>query len=135
MGRMAGMRLLGSMRLVISQAKFTPITALENEVIRRHCRSCRGSRRDRQTWNPCATVTSMNGPKSPIELGMTQTPWSDGGFSAHFISCGCHRRADAIERKLHLLARRLILPHPRGGTLDVTAPLPPHMRQTFDVFG
>jgi len=28
----------------------------------------------------------------------------------------------AIERKLHLLARRLILPHPRGGTLDVTAP-------------
>jgi 23S rRNA pseudouridine955/2504/2580 synthase len=42
---------------------------------------------------------------------------------------------DAIERKLHLLARRLILPHPRGGTLDVNAPLPPHMRQTFDVFG
>jgi 23S rRNA pseudouridine955/2504/2580 synthase len=33
------------------------------------------------------------------------------------------------------LARRLILPHPRGGTLDVNAPLPPHMRQTFDVFG
>jgi 23S rRNA pseudouridine955/2504/2580 synthase len=42
---------------------------------------------------------------------------------------------DAVERKLHLLARRLILPHPRGGTLDVTAPLPSHMRQTFDLFG
>ena len=63
----------------------------------------------------------MNGSKSPIELGMTQTPWSDGGFSAHFISCGCHWCADAFERKLHLLARRLILPHPRSGTLDVTA--------------
>jgi 23S rRNA pseudouridine955/2504/2580 synthase len=40
-----------------------------------------------------------------------------------------------IERKLHLVARRLILPHPRGGVLDVTAPLPPHMRKTFDLFG
>jgi 23S rRNA pseudouridine955/2504/2580 synthase len=42
---------------------------------------------------------------------------------------------DTIERKLHLLARRLILPHPGGGTLDVTAPLPPHMQRTFDLFG
>ena len=42
---------------------------------------------------------------------------------------------DAIERKLHLLARRLVLPHPRGGTLDVTAPLPPHMRASFDLLG
>ncbi len=42
---------------------------------------------------------------------------------------------DAVERKLHLLARRLVLPHPRGGVLDVTAPLPPHMLRTFDLFG
>lgn len=42
---------------------------------------------------------------------------------------------DAVERKLHLLARRLVLPHPRGGALDVTAPLPPHMQRTFDLFG
>lgn len=42
---------------------------------------------------------------------------------------------DGVERKLHLLARRLILPHPRGGTLDVTAPLPPHMQASFDMFG
>jgi 23S rRNA pseudouridine955/2504/2580 synthase len=41
----------------------------------------------------------------------------------------------AVERKLHLLARRLVLPHPRGGMLDVTAPLPPHMQRTFDMFG
>ena len=40
-----------------------------------------------------------------------------------------------IERKLHLLARRLVLPHPKGGVFDVTAPLPPHMRKTFDLFG
>ena len=40
-----------------------------------------------------------------------------------------------IENKLHLLARRLVLPHPRGGMIDVTAPLPPHMKATFDMFG
>ena len=42
---------------------------------------------------------------------------------------------DGIEKKLHLLARRLVLPHPRGGTLDVTAPLPPHMKASFDLLG
>jgi 23S rRNA pseudouridine955/2504/2580 synthase len=42
---------------------------------------------------------------------------------------------DGVERKLHLLARRLILPHPRGGMLDVTAPLPAHMQRSFDMFG
>ncbi len=40
-----------------------------------------------------------------------------------------------LEPKLHLLARRLILPHPLGGTIDVTAPLPPHMQKSFDMFG
>jgi 23S rRNA pseudouridine955/2504/2580 synthase len=42
---------------------------------------------------------------------------------------------EGVERKLHLLARRLVLPHPHGGVLDVTAPLPPHMQRTFDMFG
>jgi 23S rRNA pseudouridine955/2504/2580 synthase len=40
-----------------------------------------------------------------------------------------------LEPKLHLLARRLVLPHPRGGKIDVTAPLPPHMQIAFDMFG
>lgn len=40
-----------------------------------------------------------------------------------------------LEPKLHLLARRLILPHPRGGMIDVTAPLPPHMQKSFEMFG
>jgi 23S rRNA pseudouridine955/2504/2580 synthase len=38
-------------------------------------------------------------------------------------------------RKLHLHARALMLPHPRGGRLTVTAPLPPHMRETWAFFG
>src|ERR1700721_164932 len=40
-----------------------------------------------------------------------------------------------LEPKLHLLARRLILPHPRGGVIDVTAPLPEHMKRSFAMFG
>jgi 23S rRNA pseudouridine955/2504/2580 synthase len=37
--------------------------------------------------------------------------------------------------RLHLHARRIIFPHPRGGTVDVSAPLPVHMRDTFALFG
>ena len=40
-----------------------------------------------------------------------------------------------VEQKLHLLARRLVLPHPRGGMIDVTAPLPAHMQKSWDLFG
>jgi 23S rRNA pseudouridine955/2504/2580 synthase len=40
-----------------------------------------------------------------------------------------------IQKKLHLLARRIVVPHPRGGTIDVTAPLPLHMLQTWNLLG
>ncbi len=42
-----------------------------------------------------------------------------------------------VPKKLHLHARRLILPHPRGGhrTIDVTAPIPEHMAVTWRYLG
>ncbi|MEL6978813.1 MAG: RluA family pseudouridine synthase [Pseudomonadota bacterium] len=40
-----------------------------------------------------------------------------------------------ISRKLHLHARRLSLPHPAGGVLTVTAPLPEHMRRSWAALG
>lgn len=41
-----------------------------------------------------------------------------------------------LQKRLHLLARRIIIPHPRGsGLIDVSAPLPPHMAQSFAVLG
>ncbi|MBN8918539.1 MAG: RluA family pseudouridine synthase [Rhizobiales bacterium] len=41
-----------------------------------------------------------------------------------------------LQNRLHLLARRLVIPHPRGnGVIDVSAPLPQHMAQTFAVLG
>lgn len=39
------------------------------------------------------------------------------------------------QAKMHLHARFLSVPHPNKGTLEVEAPLPPHMRETFDFFG
>ena len=40
-----------------------------------------------------------------------------------------------MQNKLHLLARRIAVPHPRGGAIDVTAPLPPHMEQSWNLLG
>jgi 23S rRNA pseudouridine955/2504/2580 synthase len=42
--------------------------------------------------------------------------------------------AEQIDNKLHLHARRLVLPHPfTDGKIDVTAPLPEHMKKTWDI--
>jgi 23S rRNA pseudouridine955/2504/2580 synthase len=40
-----------------------------------------------------------------------------------------------MQNRLHLHAHRIAVPHPRGGTVDVTAPLPPHMLQTWNLLG
>jgi 23S rRNA pseudouridine955/2504/2580 synthase len=40
-----------------------------------------------------------------------------------------------MQNRLHLLARRIVAPHPRGGTIDITAPLPPHMQQSWNLLG
>ena len=49
---------------------------------------------------------------------------------------GLDNLPDAVAPKLHLHARRITFPHPRGGkTVDVTAPLPGFMRQTWNFYG
>lgn len=42
---------------------------------------------------------------------------------------------EELGKGLHLHARRLIIPHPRKGTLDVTAPLGAELRKTWTCFG
>ncbi|MBK8209929.1 MAG: RluA family pseudouridine synthase [Rhodospirillales bacterium] len=42
---------------------------------------------------------------------------------------------EGIGERLHLHARTLRFPHPGGGELQVTAPLPKHLRATFHFFG
>lgn len=41
----------------------------------------------------------------------------------------------SISRKMHLHARRLIIDHPDGAPLDVTAPLPEHFANSLDQLG
>jgi 23S rRNA pseudouridine955/2504/2580 synthase len=40
-----------------------------------------------------------------------------------------------MQKRLHLLARHISVPHPDGGRLSVTAPLPPHMVQSWNLLG
>jgi len=51
-----------------------------------------------------------------------------GGSAAHLAGV-------VAATGLHLHARSLQTPSPEGGTLRVTAPLPPHLRQTWDLLG
>lgn len=55
----------------------------------------------------------------------------DGKYGA----AAAHPAGVPNARKLHLHARALSLPHPAGGWLVVTAPLPAHMRETWAFFG
>jgi 23S rRNA pseudouridine955/2504/2580 synthase len=49
-----------------------------------------------------------------------------GGQAAHLEGFG---------NTLHLHARALRLPHPEGGVLELAAPLPAHMKETFGLLG
>ena len=40
-----------------------------------------------------------------------------------------------IQNRLHLHARRIRIPNPSGGVIDITAPLPPHMIQSWNLLG
>ena len=51
-----------------------------------------------------------------------------GGSAAHLAGV-------VAASGLHLHARSLAIPSPEGGLLRVTAPLPPHMRETWDLLG
>jgi len=54
---------------------------------------------------------------------------------AKYGAAAAHLAGVPGAKRLHLHARSLSIPHPRGGTLRVTAPLPRHMRQSWEFFG
>lgn len=54
------------------------------------------------------------------------------GESKYASKCGEKSCPAGLQNRLHLLAKRLIIPHPSGGTLDISAPLPPHMQQSWN---
>jgi len=49
--------------------------------------------------------------------------------------CAAFLEGESIAKKLHLHARAIRMPHPAGGTLEAEAPMPPHMRATFEALG
>src|SRR5262249_55059607 len=54
---------------------------------------------------------------------------------AKFFSKENWQLPGGMQNRLHLVARRIVVPHPRGGAIDITAPLPPHMRQSWNLIG
>lgn len=48
---------------------------------------------------------------------------------------GLEGMPEGMTKKLHLHARRIVFPHPREGTIDISAPLPEHMLNSFELFG
>jgi 23S rRNA pseudouridine955/2504/2580 synthase len=40
-----------------------------------------------------------------------------------------------LAHALHLHARAIRLPHPNGKSFSISAPLPPHMKATFEALG
>lgn len=48
---------------------------------------------------------------------------------------GAFLRMEGLAKQLHLHARRLRLPHPERGMIDVKAPPPPHFQRALEAFG
>jgi 23S rRNA pseudouridine955/2504/2580 synthase len=54
---------------------------------------------------------------------------------AKYGEAAAHLAGVPGSRRLHLHARSLAMPHPLGGSREFTAPLPVHMRRTWEFFG
>lgn len=55
------------------------------------------------------------------------------GDTKYFFSDSNWTLPGGMQNRLHLHARRIRIPHPSGGILDIVAPLPPHMVQSFNL--
>ncbi|KEC54518.1 RluA family pseudouridine synthase [Bartonella koehlerae] len=55
------------------------------------------------------------------------------GDAKYFCSDSNWTLPGGIQNRLHLHARRIRIPHPSGGILDIVAPLPLHMVQSFNL--
>src|SRR5262249_51646309 len=53
---------------------------------------------------------------------------------AKYGAASAHLPGVPGSRRLQLHARALSIPHPAGGSLRITAPLPPHMQRSWEFF-
>ncbi|HXE28699.1 MAG TPA: RluA family pseudouridine synthase [Stellaceae bacterium] len=86
---------------------------------------------DRFAWLALEPVTGRTHQLRVHALTLGTPILGDGKYGG----AAAHPASLPQARKLHLHARAIALPLPSGKTLSVTAPLPPHMRASWDFFG
>jgi 23S rRNA pseudouridine955/2504/2580 synthase len=86
---------------------------------------------ERATWLALLPVTGRTHQLRAHCAALGTPILGDGKYGGR----GAQLPGGAAAHRLHLHARSLEIPHPRGGTLRVSAPLPPHMRRMWDFFG
>jgi 23S rRNA pseudouridine955/2504/2580 synthase len=80
------------------------------------------------------TLKPVTGRTHQLRVHMAQlgTPIID---DPRYFNIENYQGADGLGKGLHLHARRIALPLRNGNRLDVSAPLPPHMQQSFEALG
>jgi 23S rRNA pseudouridine955/2504/2580 synthase len=86
---------------------------------------------DRASWLALLPVTGRTHQLRAHCAALGTPILGDGKYGGN----AAHLPGGAAVHRLHLHARSLAIPHPAGGTLSVTAPLPSQMRQMWDFFG
>lgn len=84
----------------------------------------------RLSWLAMAPVTGRTHQLRAHAAAMGHPVVGDGKYGGAEAHPG-----GEIARKLHLHARCLVIPHPRGGTFEITAPLPAHMQKAWALLG
>lgn len=86
---------------------------------------------DRVTWLALEPLTGRTH-QLRVHMAALGTPiLGDGKYGGS----GAFLRMEGIAKQLHLHARRIRIPHPERGTLDVKAPPPPHFLRALASLG
>lgn len=86
---------------------------------------------DRASWLALLPVTGRTHQLRAHCAALGTPILGDGKYGGS----AAHLPGGAAAHRLHLHARSLEIPRPGGGTLRVTAPLPPHMTRMWEFFG
>jgi 23S rRNA pseudouridine955/2504/2580 synthase len=86
---------------------------------------------DRASWLALLPVTGRTHQLRAHCAALGTPIIGDGKYGV----AAAHLAGVVAAKGLHLHAQSLAIPNPAGGILRVTAPLPPHMRETWDLLG